>query len=223
MQLRILLADSQPLFRQCMRALIDQESDLAVAGEACDALELLDLADRVPCDVVCLDVRLARLNGIEATRRLIACHPKLRIIAVTDAAEWEYIRGMVVAGAVGYVSKACGREDLLAAIRGGKREQRYFCRTVTASVMRSVFEDPAAAASFDLTPREREVLKLVAEGNTSVEIASALDLSVATVRSYRTSIMRNLHLRSKVALTRYAIGNGIASGRGVMAEQGAAG
>lgn len=211
MTTRILLADGHQLFRHSLRALLEGEGDLVVVGQAEDGQDLLDLLAEVAADVVCLDVDMSRMNGVVATRRIRAEDAGVRVIALSDRIEWPVVRDMMDAGADGYVSKCAGVEDLLQAIRGKEQGRRYFCRHVTASVLDAVFDNKQAfAAAPALTDRERQVLALIADGLSSAAIAQRLGISQATVRGYRAHLMRELDLHNVAALTKYAIGNGVA-------------
>jgi DNA-binding NarL/FixJ family response regulator len=215
MPLRILIADTQPLFRRCLRALIEREPDMEVVGSVRDVDELLDVVASIPCDVVCMDVSLAKVSAIETMRQLRRVAPAAKVVAVTDQVDWHNMRDMVAAGAVGYVSKSSAPDHLFRAIRTGSAVSRYFCEIAKDCVMHLVFAaGTSLSTGAELTPREREVLGLVAAGRTSSEIAASLELTPATVRSYRSAIMRNLNLHSKSELTRYAIRNGVLAAAG---------
>jgi DNA-binding NarL/FixJ family response regulator len=164
MRTRILLADPQQLFRQCLRALLEQEADLAVVGDVDDGRALVDLSSIVTPDVVCLDAEMPYVNGIQATRRIKQSSPDIRVIAVSTRIDVPTVRAMVAAGADAYVSKSASVDDFLRAVRGGmSTRRRYFCTEVTASVLDAVLENKSVLAANKLPAgRDRQALRLVA-------------------------------------------------------------
>jgi two-component system NarL family response regulator len=210
MQLNIALADDHQMFRHALRALLEKEAGLRVVGEAADGEALLRLLAEQAVDIVCIDIGMPGMNGIEATRRLLALHPGIRVIGLSAYADRQFVIDLLNAGAHGYVTKAAAGEDLLRAIHAVRHGSTYLCPEVAgavASALRSGTE--LRTGSTPLTARERQVLQLIAEGHTSVRIAERLHVAASTIEVHRRNIMRKLDLHSVAELTRYAIRNGI--------------
>jgi len=211
---RVLLADDHAMVRQGLRALLERERDLVVVGDACDGREAVRLAAQLRPDVVVMDISMPRLNGIEATRRIMACSPGTRIVALTMHAGEEYVYELLKAGATGYVLKESPASDVVAAIRVVRQGGSFLNPTISAQVVngylgRSGTKESATRPPDLLTPREREVLQLIAEGNTNRVIARQLGLSAKTVEAHRTRIMTKLGVHNTAGLTRYAIRRGL--------------
>ena len=214
MTIRIILADDHKLFREGMRALLAKERDMEAVAEAGDGRATMQLADKLSPDVVVMDVSMPDANGIEATRKIAASHPKARVLAVSMHADRRFVADMLRAGAAGYVLKDCASEELVRAIRTIAARQTYLCAAVAGMVaegfVRSASEEVVAAHDL-LTPREREVLQLIAEGKTTKEIAYTLAVSGKTVETFRQKIMEKLGLRSVAELTKFAVREGLTS------------
>ena len=211
-KLRILLAEDHRMFREAMRYVLAKEPDIEVVGEVGDGLEALQRAAALLPDVVCMDVNMPRMGGIEATRRLLAAHPTIRVIGLSAYTDKHFVLDMLDAGALGYVTKAEAGDELLRAIRAAREGRRYLCPSVAAMVAEALLNQPSGGLpNSRLSARERQVLKLIAEGSTSPQIALFLHLAPSTVEVHRRNIMRKLNLHSVADLTRYAIRNGLAS------------
>jgi two-component system nitrate/nitrite response regulator NarL len=162
MKTRILLAGPQKLYLTCLRALLEREADLTVVGEAHDGLELLDLCAKSLPDVVCMDVDMPRMNGIQVTQRIRANKSDVRLIVYSERIDWPTVRAAVEAGADGYIGKSASVENFLRAIRGDASTGRYFCPLVTASVMDAALRNnPVSPAIPTTTQRMRHALKLI--------------------------------------------------------------
>ena len=207
-RIRVLLADDHAILRDGIRALLTDHPDIVVIGEAEDGHWAVHLAHELHPDVVLMDIGMPRLNGLEATRQIKHDCPEVAILILTMHDNEEYLRQVLAAGASGYVLKRAAASELVAAIRAVHRGEA----ALSPAVARMLIEDylrsedgRIAATPSDLTPREREVLQLIAEGHTSKQIAELLCLSVKTVQAHRTSLMQKLDLHDRGDLIKYAI------------------
>ena len=207
-RIRVLLADDHAILRDGIRALLTDHPDIVVIGEAEDGHWAVHLAHELHPDVVLMDIGMPRLNGLEATRQIKHDRPEVAILILTMHDNEEYLRQVLAAGASGYVLKRAAASELVAAIRAVHRGEA----ALSPAVARMLIEDylrsedgRIAATPSDLTPREREVLQLIAEGHTSKQIAELLCLSVKTVQAHRTSLMQKLDLHDRGDLIKYAI------------------
>ena len=207
-RIRVLLADDHAILRDGIRALLTDHPDIVVIGEAEDGHWAVHLAHELHPDVVLMDIGMPRLNGLEATRQIKHDHPEVAVLILTMHDNEEYLRQVLAAGASGYVLKRAAASELVAAIRAVHRGEA----ALSPAVARMLIEDylrsedgRIAATPSDLTPREREVLQLIAEGHTSKQIAELLCLSVKTVQAHRTSLMQKLDLHDRGDLIKYAI------------------
>ena len=207
---RVLLADDHKILRQGLRTLLEQEKDIQIVGEADTGRSSVELAGELAPDVVIMDVAMPDLNGIDATRRIADVKPRTRVLALSMHSDGRYVRGMLQAGARGYILKDCAAEELTHAIRTVMAGQVYVSPGVTGTIVDDyVRQLTAADQPATLTPREREVLQLLAEGGSTANIAAGLSLSVKTIETHRKRIMDKLDLRSIAELTKYAIREGI--------------
>ena len=210
MSVRVLLADDHQLFREALRVMLEKEPSIRVVAETGDGLQVLPLAQELSPDIVCMDISMPGMNGIETTRRLRTACPGIKIIGLSAFSDQRYIFEMLNAGASGYVTKAAAGEQLLAAIAAVLQEQKYLCPDATTAISRAQPElGDSAGQAGRLGPRERQVLQLVAEGHTSAQIAGHLQMAPSTVEVHRRNIMRKLNLHNVAELTKYAIRNGI--------------
>lgn len=210
---RIVLVDDHRMFREALRAVLDREPDLRVVAEAGDATALGSLVQELHVDIVVIDIGLPGVNGIEATRALLAERPAVKVIALSAYADKRYVLEMLGAGALGYVIKAAAGEELLYAIRAVARGGRYLCPEVEGAVLDTLRPVSGRLAGTDgaLGRRERQVLQLIAEGCSSAQIAGRLHISIGTVDVHRRNIMRKLDLHNVAELTKYAVRAGISS------------
>lgn len=211
-QLRILLADDHQMFRDALRSLLEKAPNIHIVGETGDGLEVVKLTRATTPDIVCMDIGMPGMNGIEATRRLVSTCPGVKVIAVSAFADQRYALDMFDAGAVAYVTKSGAGEELLRAIEAVKKNQKYVCPRVASVIAGgwSAQRDLKLSTPLQLGARERQVLQLVAEGHTSQQIANQLHIAHSTVEVHRRNIMRKLDLHNVAELTRYAINNGFA-------------
>ena len=214
MKTRIVLADDHQMFRQALRAMLENEPGIEVVGEASDGIELLRVAQASLPDVVCIDVGMPNLNGIEATRRLLALHPAIKVIGLSAYNDRDFILDMLKAGASGYVTKNEAGDELLRAIKAVRLNRKYLCPDIADVVMGAMINtQEIKSGAVRLGARERQVLQLVAEGMTSMQIAESIHLSPSTIEVHRRNIMRKLNLHSVAELTKYAIRNGLTNGK----------
>lgn len=199
-QIQILLADDHTLFRDGMRALFDSIPDTAIAGEAGSGDQAIALAEELQPDVVLMDIQMPGLNGIEATRRIVATSPHIGVIVVTMFEDDDSVFAAMRAGARGYVLKGAEQQEMLRAIRAVARGEALFGPAIAARLT-AYFSNAATAPEIafpDLTEREREVLELIAEGLNNEEIARRLVISRKTVRNHVSNIFNKLQVADRV-------------------------
>ena len=214
----VILADDHAMLRDGIRSFLGQHEWIEIVAEAESGREAIELAAKHAPDIVLIDIGMPDMNGLEATRRIIAADPRIAVIALSMHSDGRYVKGMFDAGARGYLLKTCDSDELIRAIDAVRKGRTYVASAVThVLVARQPFgaqphqSEPGKGTppSEMLTPREREVLQLIAEGLTSKEIASRLGCALKTVETHRTNILRKLDLHSVAALTKYAIREGL--------------
>lgn len=212
-EIRVLLVDDHTIERQGVRALLDAQPDVRVVAEAGDGLEALPLVGASHPDVVITETIMPRMNGLELTGQLLHRYPDLRILVLTRNEREDCVLRLVQAGAGGYLLKTVDSADLLAAVRavvsGGRVLQPKALEAVLADYLQRVREPTGRRYAAELTAREREVLKLIAEGNTNQDVADLLCLSRKTVETHRSNIMEKLGLHKVTDLVKYAIREGL--------------
>jgi DNA-binding NarL/FixJ family response regulator len=209
---RILLADDHALVRSGLRMILDAEPDLQVVAEAADGHEALAALGSTPADLAILDIAMPRMTGLQAAREMNRTHPNVRILILSMYDNEQYFFEALKAGASGYVLKSVADRDLLEACRATLRGEPFlYAGAVTALIRDYLHRARQGDALPDtiLTPREEEVLKLIAEGYSAREIGSTLGISAKTVDRHRTNTLAKLGLRDRLALTRYAIRAGL--------------
>ncbi|GAA2424311.1 response regulator transcription factor [Streptomyces glaucus] len=210
--IRILLADDHALVRRGVRLILDREPDLEVVAEAGDGAEAIALARTHEVDLAVLDIAMPRMTGLQAARELAGLRPAPRILMLTMHDNEQYLFQALKAGASGYVLKSVADRDLVAACRAAMRDEPFLYPGAVTALIRTYLErvrHGEEAPEQLLTPREEEVLKLVAEGHSSKEIAELLVISVKTVQRHRENLLHKLGLRDRLDLTRYAIRAGL--------------
>jgi len=214
MSIRILLAEDHKILRQGLRSLLEQQPDMEVVAEAGDGREALTLVQETSPNIVVMDVVMPDLNGVEATRQIIARAPGVRVLALSMFSDRRFITGMLSAGASGYLLKDSALEELIQAIHTVAADQTYLSPAITQIVVKDYIDhlDKMHSSAFSLlTAREREVLQLLAEGMTVKEIACQLYIGVKTIETHRQQIMDKLDIHSVAELTKYAIREGLTS------------
>ena len=200
--------ESTSLLRNGICALLEDESDIAIVGEASDGREAVRLAGQLKPHVVLMDIAMPLLNGLEATRQIKREHPEINVLVRTMYDNEEYFRKMLEVGASGYIIKRAAASELVNAIRAVYRGEAGLSPAITRLLLEDYLSHETHREKDDpnaLSSREREVLQLIAEGKTSREIAEILNLSVKTVQSHRTSLMQKLDLHDRGDLIKYAI------------------
>jgi DNA-binding NarL/FixJ family response regulator len=211
--IRVLLVDDHAIERQGVRSLLDAQPDLCIVGEAGDGLEALPLVGSCHPDVVITETIMPRMNGLELTGQILRRYPDLKVLVLTRNEREDCVLRLVQAGAGGYLLKTVESTDLLAAVRaivsGGRVLQPKALEAVLDDYLQRVHEPSSRRYAVELTAREREVLKLIAEGNTNQDIADLLCLSRKTVETHRSNIMDKLDLHKVTDLVKYAIREGL--------------
>ena len=210
----VLIADDHRIVRDGLRTVLQGARDIEVVGEAENGRETVRLVQGLEPDVVIMDVAMPDLNGIEATRRIGDLGFGTKVLALSMHADCRYVKGMLGAGAVGYMLKDCAAEELATAIRTVICNRLYVSPGIAGVIVRDYvhfLSGPWKSPTRALTDREREVLQLVAEGNAAREIGRRMNVSIETAKTYRRRLMEKLDLHSVAALTKYAIREGITS------------
>jgi DNA-binding NarL/FixJ family response regulator len=209
---RLLLADDHAMVRRGLRLVLDAEADLRVVAEAGDGIEAIEQARSTDLDLAILDVSMPRMTGLQAAAELAALRPDLRVLMLSMHESEQYLYEALKAGASGYVLKSAADRDLVEACRAALRGEPFLYPSAIASLIRDFLDRSRAgeAAPLDpLTPRELQVVKLIAESHTNAQIAGALQISAKTVERHRENLMAKLGMRDRVELTRYAIRRGL--------------
>jgi len=216
--MKILLCDDHRMMRDGLRVILEKEG-LEILGEAANGRECIALAAQLLPDLVVMDISMPDLNGIDATRRLLAGFPRIKVIALSMNSDRRYVVAMFAAGAVGYLLKSSAAEELIQAVRAVAADLTYVSPAIAGSLVEDCLSGPGAAQVLSSRPRpvtgkplssrEREVLQLLAEGRSSKDIAVRLGIAGTTVETHRRQIMDKLQLRSIAELTKYAVREGL--------------
>ena len=211
-KIRVLIADDHSIVRAGIRSLLEGHAGIEVVGEAGSGWEAIEQAVHLEPDVVLMDIAMGDLSGLEATQEIKERVPHVNVLALTMHDREEYFFAMLQAGALGYVLKESEPDELLAAIRAVHRGEAFLAPSVTKAVLEDYLTqrtDQAKSRYDSLTLREKEVLRLAAEGKTTREIADMLRLSAKTIEKHRASMMRKLELQNLSELIKYAIRQGL--------------
>ena len=212
-EIRLLLVDDHEVVRTGLRMLLESQADMVIVGEASTGSQAIAMAQELSPQVVVMDITLPDISGIEVTRQLKQLFPEMAIVALTIHEDEQYFFEMLKAGATGYVPKRAAPEDLISAIQAAYAGEVYIypslAKALVSDFLSRAEEGPVKSAMDDLTEREQEVLRLLAEGFTNDEIADQLVISRHTVARHRENLMRKLNLHSRGELVKYAIRKGL--------------
>ena len=214
MSIKILIADDHKIFREGLRALIEKQPGMEIIDEVENGRKAVQLVRELLPDVVIMDIAMPNLNGIEATRQIVAKAPSVKVVALSMHSDKRFVVEMLKAGASGYLLKDCAFEELAHAICAVRSNRTYLSPKIADMMIKDyvrLFPKTKLSVSSILTPRQREVLQLLSEGKTTSQIGQDLQVSVKTVETYRQQIMDKLDIHSVAELTKYAIREGLTS------------
>jgi len=207
--MRILVADDHGIVRAGIRLLLERQPDLDVVAEATDGVEAVEQALAERPDLCILDVGMPRMTGLQAAREILSHVPESRVLMLSMHDDEQYLFEALKSGASGYVLKREADQDLVGAVRAVGRGDAFLTNAAERSIIREWMTDSTQGPAVPLTPREEEVVKLIAEAHTNMQIAEILHLSEKTVESHRANVLRKLGMRDRVELVRYAIRRGL--------------
>jgi DNA-binding NarL/FixJ family response regulator len=211
-EIKILLVDDHAIMRDGIRALLGLNEDIKIVGEASDGRVAIKKAEELVPDIILMDIAMPGMDGLEATHHILKHNPRAKIIVLTQYDNREYILSAIKAGAVGYVSKRALGSELVGAIKAVHRGDSFLYPSAAAALIEEYRQRDKISDPYDqLTSREREILKLIAEGHTSQQIASMLVISSKTVLGHRSRIMTKLSLHNRTELIKYAMRRGLVS------------
>ena len=211
MSLKIIIADDHKIMRDGLRNMLEKEPGMEVIADAKNGREAVRLAEQLRPDILIMDISMDDLNGMDATRSIIAKGLGTKVVALSMHADQRFVAGMFEAGAMAYLLKDCAYDELLQAIRQVMSGRTYLCSMISGVVIRDYIQRMRKNEPSLLSPREKEILQLLAEGSTTKRIADQLNVSVKTVETHRQHIMDKLNIFSIAELTKYAIKEGITS------------
>jgi two-component system response regulator NreC len=209
MSVKILIADDHKIMRDGLRTLLEKEKGLEVIGDAQNGRDTVRLAEELRPDIIIMDISMADLNGIDATRYIVDKNLGCRIIALSMHADKRFVAGMFEAGAMGYLLKDCAYDELVKAIRQVLAGSSYLCSMISGVVIRDYVQRLRKSKPEVLSLREKGILQLLAEGHNTKQVAAKLKVSIKTVESHRQHIMTKLDIFNIAELTKYAIREGI--------------
>ncbi len=209
-KIKVLLVDDHAIMRDGIRALLVLQEDIDIVGEASEGKEAIEKTRLLNPDVVVMDIAMQGMDGLEATRRITKQYPKTKVVILTQFDNKEYILSAVKAGGTGYVPKSALGSELVSAIRAVYHGDSYLYPSAAMALVEDYRQQSKSVDPYDqLTPREREILKLIADGHTSQEVANLLFISLKTVMGHRTKIMDKLGLQNHTELIKYAMRKGL--------------
>lgn len=209
-KIRVLLVDDHAIMREGIRALLSLQEDIEIVADASNGTEAVETSLRLHPDVVLMDIAMPGMDGLEATRRITKQNPKTKVLILTQYDNKEYILSAIKAGSSGYLPKRALGSELVAAIRAVYRGESFLYPSAATALMEDYRQQVKGEDDYDqLTPREREILKLIAEGRTSQEIADSLVISLKTVLGHRSRLMEKLGLKNRTELIKYALRKGL--------------
>lgn len=209
-KIKVLLVDDHAIMREGIRALLVLQEDIEIVGEASEGKEAIEKTRLLNPDVVVMDISMQGMDGLEATRRITKQYPKTKVVILTQYDNKEYILSAVKAGSTGYVPKSALGSKLVSAIRAVYHGDSYLYPSAAMALVEDYRQQSQSTDPYDqLTPREREILKLIADGHTSQEVANLLFISLKTVMGHRTKIMDKLGLQNHTELIKYAMRKGL--------------
>ena len=207
--IRVIVADDHHLVRQGLRALLENSREVEVVGEASTGQEAVELAEKLQPDVVVMDLSMPRLDGVQAATRILELKTPTEVVIVSMHADTAIVQNLVRRGVKGYLLKDALASELMFAIRSASAGKLYLSPTISEAVMNMLMMPAGEDVAAELTPREREVLQLVAEGHTNTSIANILSISVKTVEKHRANLMNKLEADDLATLIRVAIKRGL--------------
>lgn len=212
-KIRVLIVDDHTLLREGIATLLATSDEIEVAGEAADGKEAIEKTRQLTPDLVLMDLAMPVMDGVEATRQLVQEFPHIKVLVLTQYDHKEYILSVVKAGALGFVPKKAAAGELLSAIKAVYHGDSFLASSVTRTVVDDYLARASISSSHDpfesLSSRQRELLRLIAEGLTAQEIAGSLGLSAPTIRSYQNQLMKRLAVHNRTELVKYAIRKGL--------------
>ncbi len=210
-KIKVMLVDDHAIMRDGIRALIDLHGDIEIVGEASEGREAIEKERELVPDVVVMDIAMPGMDGLEVTRRIMKESPKVKVLILTQHDNREYVLSAIKAGTAGYIPKRALGSELIAAIRSVHKGDSFLYPSAAAALIKDYLHQKKEEPYDRLTAREREVLRLIAEGYTSREIAEMLGISIKTVLGYRVKIMGKLDIHNHTELIKYAMRRGIVS------------
>jgi DNA-binding NarL/FixJ family response regulator len=209
-KIRVLLVDDHAIMRDGIRALLSLQEDIEIVADASNGTEAVEATQTLHPDVVLMDIAMPGMDGLEATRRITRQNPKTKVLILTQYDNKEYILSAIKAGSSGYLPKRALGSELVSAIRAVYRGESFLYPSAATALMEDYRQQVKGEDDYDqLTPREREILKLIAEGHTSQEIADSLFISLKTVLGHRSRLMEKLGLKNRTELIKYALRKGL--------------
>ena len=211
-KIRILLADDHKIFREGVRSILEKEQDMEVVGEAANGVEVIELIEQVEVDVLVLDIDIGTPNGIEITELISQNHPETKILILSMMGFHDFVIQALEKGAIGFLLKNTGKDEVLTAIRSVSKGDSYFSREVSAILIEQL-QKPASlkrkSTEIPISPREIEVLKLIAQEFSNSEIAEKLYISIRTVDTHRRNLLEKLGAKNTAGLVKFAIQKGL--------------